>query len=445
MKIFELKIESMSVDSLIPDPRNARTHSPKQIKQLSKSIKTFGFLIPILADQKNNIIAGHARLLAAKELGLEQVPVIRVEHLTVAQQRAYLIADNKLAENAGWDLDILRTELEFLAQIDINVDVDLTGFEIAEIDMILGNGSVSACEEPPLPPVPKAEETITHLGDLWQLGNHRIICGDTQDHTFLNKLMSGATASMVISDPPYNVPIAGHVCGLGKTHHPEFTMASGEMDSASFIEFLQDSFSALADVSRDGALHFYFMDWRHLSEIMTAGDAVFHELINLCVWAKTNGGMGSLYRSQHELIFVFKNGTGPHLNNVALGKFGRYRTNIWMYAGVNAFGKDRDATLAMHPTVKPVQMIADAILDVTAQGDIVLDGFLGSGTTVLAAEQTGRRCYGVEVDPRYVDLTLQRWMAITGEQPVHVDTGQTFIELAELRQQQRSCGVDCVE
>ena len=431
MKDFELIIAWMMVTKLIPNPRNARTHSSKQIKQLARSIKKFGFLIPILIDKDGTVIAGHARLLAAMLLGMEKVPVLQIEHLTEAQQRAYALADNRLAENAGWDENLLRVELEYLSQVDIDIDVDLSGFEIPEIDMIIGNANPPEHDELPVPPLPDPQNTVTMPGDIWYLGPHKIICGDCREVSVIDLLMNNLVAVMIITDPPYNVCIDGHVGGLGKTHHAEFAMASGEMSSDEFIAFLTDSLTQLARVSADGSLHFIFMNWRHMTELLAAGIHVYTVMLNLCVWAKNNGGMGSLYRSQHELVFVFKNGSASHMNNVELGKHGRYRTNLWEYAGANSFGEDRDASLAMHPTVKPLQMIADAILDVTAQGDIVLDGFLGSGTTILAAEQVGRICYGVEYEPRYVDVALRRWMEATGEQAIHAGTGLTFDELAQ--------------
>lgn len=240
---------------------------------------------------------------------------------------------------------------------------------------------------------------------------------------------------MIITDPPYNVPIDGHARGLGKTKHADFAMAYGEMDAEVFTYFLTESLGQLARCSGDGALHYVFIDWRHLYELLSATHKVYDEYINLCIWAKTNGGMGSFYRSQHELIFVFKHGKAPHLNNVQLGEYGRYRTNVWSYPGVNAFGPERDEALTMHPTVKPVQLVADAILDATHRNDIVLDGFLGSGTTLIAAEQTGRIGYGIEIDPRYVDVALQRWMALTGEMPTLALTKQTFDEAAANRSQ----------
>ena len=441
MNDCELAIVQTSPNELVPDPRNARAHSRKQLKQIARSIEAFGFLMPILADQQNNVIAGHARLFAAKELGMEKVPVIQAEHLTEAQKRAYMIADNRLAESASWNEDLLKIELEFLSQVDIDVDVDLTGFEIPEIDMIIGNTDVSASEEPPLPPMSGIDDTVSGTGDVWQLGIHRVVCGDCRERAVIDRLMAGQKASMIITDPPYNVPIAGHVGGLGKTQHREFVMASGELSPEAFQALLVSCFTQFTRVSKDGSLHFVFIDWRHMREILAAGHATYDDLVNLCVWAKTNGGMGSLYRSQHELLFIFKRGSAPHINNVALGKHGRYRTNVWTYAGCNTFGEGRDEALAMHPTVKPLPMIADAILDVTAQGDIVLDGFLGSGTTVLAAEKTGRVCYGVELDPRYVDLVLRRWTDVTGETPVLEKTGQTLDQVTAARSQDVVCEV----
>ena len=294
-----------------------------------------------------------------------------------------------------------------------------------------------AVEEPP-PPPPPPDQTVARPGDLWQLGTHRLICGDCREPAVIDRLMSSASARLAITDPPYNVPVDGHVCGLGKTKHEEFAMASGEMSSEAFIAFLTDSLAQLARASVEGAIHFVFMDWRHMPELLTAGNRVYDTLLNLCVWAKTNGGMGTFYRSQHELVFVYRKGSASHMNNVQLGKHGRYRTNVWSYPGVNAFGADRNEALAMHPTVKPVRLVADAILDVSRRGDVVLDGFVGSGTTILATEQTGRVGYGVEVDPRYVDVTLRRWMQATSEAPIHVDTGQTFEALAAIRNNRTS-------
>lgn len=435
---YEVAVEYRSTDGLVPYARNARTHTRDQIRQVANSIRTFGYINPVIIDEKNMIIAGHARVLAAGEIGLDRIPVIRVDHLSETEKRAYILADNRIAENASWDQDLLRVELEYLARVDIDIDVELTGFSTPDIDIILNPVGEEEVEEAP-PPPPDAECTITRPGDLWQLGPHRVICGDTRDPLVIKRLMDGKSTGMVITDPPYNVAIDGHVCGLGQARHNDFIMASGEMSPPEFIDFLHASLSMMSRSSTDGSLHYIFMDWRHIQELTTAGNRIYNDLVNLCVWVKTNGGMGSFYRSQHELVFVYRKGAASHINNVELGKHGRYRTNVWTCPGVNAFGKDREAALSMHPTVKPVRMIADAILDATRHGDIVLDGFLGSGTTLLAAVQTGRIGYGVELDPRYVDVTLRRWMDVTAEIPVHADSGKNFHELAALRGQNEPC------
>ncbi len=311
---------------------------------------------------------------------------------------------------------------------------------MGEIDILLGAADQPASEDPP-PPPPEPENTVTKIGDVWQLGPHRIVCGDCRDNDVMESLMDSRLAQMVITDPPYNVPINGHVSGLGKNKHDEFAMAAGEMTYEEFIEFLFDALLQMDRVCVEGALQYVFMDWRHQFELLIARQQLQNPLVNLCVWVKTNGGMGSLYRSQHELIFIFKKGSAPHINNVELGAHGRYRTNVWTYPGVNTFGEGRDEALACHPTVKPVAMIADAILDVTNRGDIVLDGFLGSGTALLAAEQTGRVCYGVEIAQGYVDVCLRRWMEVTGDDAVHVPSGHTFDDLRVFRTDPELCEV----
>jgi len=427
-----LTIEYLPTEQLIAYAGNARTHSPKQIQQIANSLRTFGFMNPVLVDAKNQLIAGHGRLLAAKQLGLPRVPVVRFDHLNEAQQRAYALADNKIAENADWDRSLLRVELEFLMTAEIDFDVDLTGFSTPEINLIL-NPAEEALPDVPIPDTPLAEHTVSVPGDLWILGRHRVLCGDCRDATGIARLLDGEQARMVITDPPFNVPVGGHVCGLGKHQHDDFAMASGEMSPAEFTEFLAASLGAMAGGCVDGALLYCCIDWRHLSELHAASAALKLTAINLCTWIKTNAGMGSLYRSQHELVWVFKHGKAPHINNVELGKHGRYRTNVWNYAGQNAFGADRDEALAIHPTVKPVAMIRDAIQDVSHHGDIVLDGFLGSGTTLLAAHQCKRRGYGVEFDPRYVDVAVHRWMTLTGEHAVHAESGLTFEQERERR------------
>ena len=402
-------IEHLPPGDLRPWTRNARTHSKKQVRQIADSIRTFGFTNPVLIDRENTILAGHGRVEAAKLLGLETVPCLRIEHMTPEQKRAYVIADNKLALNAGWDEDLLAEELEALSTLDLDFDVTLTGFSIAEIDSLI------EAKDPEEPGDPADDVLVIEAprrvqpGDVWKLGVHRLICGDALDPGVVGLLMDGQGARMVFSDPPYNVPIEGHVGNSGKMKHREFAMAAGEMSVSEFTTFLCTAFRNMADASLDGSIHYLCMDWRHMGEMLAAGQGVHDELKNLIVWAKDNGGMGSFYRSRHELIFVFKKGTAPHTNTFELGQHGRYRTNVWQYRGVSTIRAGRMEELSLHPTVKPVQMIADAIRDVSGRGEIVLDVFGGSGSTLIAAEKTGRRGYLVEYDPIYCDRILARW------------------------------------
>lgn len=429
--IRDLRIETVSISTLKPYARNPRTHTKKQIRQIAESIQTFGWTNPILVDEEGSMIAGHGRIEAAKLLGIEHVPTIRLENLSEAQKRAYIIADNRLAEIAGWDDDLLAIELQALSEIDLDFDIEIIGFETAEIDVLIAelNGADKKDEADQLPETNETVPPTTMPGDLWLLGRHRLLCADATKAESFTRLMAGEQAQMAFTDPPYNVPIDGHVCGLGAVRHAEFAMAAGEMSEAEFTTFLETVLGQLASHSSDGAIHFVCMDWRHLLELLTAGRRVYDELKNICVWNKTNGGMGSLYRSKHELVAVFKSGHGAHINNVELGMHGRYRTNVWDYAGINTFGKNRDSELAMHPTVKPVALVEDAILDCSRRGDIVLDTFSGSGTTIIAAERSGRRGFGLELDPKYVDATLKRFRDLTGEDPVHADSGLTLSEL----------------
>ena len=430
----QFKIEHCPPGDLKPYARNARTHSKKQIAQIAASIDQFGFNNPVLVDKGGVIIAGHGRVEAAKQLSLETVPVIRLEHLTDAQRRAYIVADNRLAEKAGWDREILAIELQNLMTEDLDFDVAITGFEVPEIDVLLGELDPKPEKADPADRIPPIEDTaVTRLGDIWQIGPHRLICGDATDAETYAQLLDGKKAQMVFTDPPYNVPIDGHVSGLGDVMHREFAMASGEMSEAEFTAFLRSVFANLVDVSIDGAIHFIAMDWRHMGEVLAAGRESYSELKNLCVWSKTNGGMGSLYRSQHELFFVYKAGTAPHINNVELGKHGRYRTNVWSYAGANAFSATRDDDLAMHPTVKPVALAMDAILDCSKRKGVVLDAFGGSGTTLVAAHKTGRHGYAIELDPRYCDVIIRRMKKLTRLKAVLAATGECFDAVTEVR------------
>lgn len=435
MKIAdERRVEWLEPGALKPTARNARTHSRKQILQIARSMDRFGFTSPILIDEYDGVLAGHGRLEAAKERGMETVPCLRVSNLSDAQKRAYLIADNKLAQNAGWDLEILAGELGSLIELDF--DVCVTGFEEAEVDLLLDAAAEASPrpagpeDEHPEPPPP--ESAVTRPCDQWLLGRHALICGDAKDPEVLARLMDGRHADMVFTDPPYNVPISGHVSGLGRTRHREFAEASGEMSPAEFTAFLRASFENLERACKNGAIVFTCMDWRHLREAIAAGDAVFTELKNLCVWRKSNGGMGAFYRSQHEMVLVWKVGDLAHTNNFGLGDKGRYRTNVWAYPGVNSFRAGRMEELALHPTVKPVALVADAIRDVSNRGQVVLDLFGGSGTTLIAAEKTGRLARLLEIDPGYCDVIVRRWERLTGKEATLTETGETF-EAVEAR------------
>jgi DNA modification methylase len=411
--------------------RNARTHSKKQIRQIANSIDRFGFTAPVLVDSDCVILAGHGRVEAAKLLNLKTIPVIAIDHLSDAEKRVYILTDNKTALNAGWDQQILETELSELLGIlpDEGMDLTLTGFGEAEVDgLLLNSGSDRAQpSDENIPEIPA--KPVTQLDDMWEAGKHRIICGDARLAETFKRLMRGKKAIMVFTDPPYNVPIAGHVGGRGRTKHREFAVGVGELSSREFREFLENVLDHCAEYSVNGSIHYVCMDWRHTEELSAAGRAVYSTLKNICVWVKNNAGQGSFYRSQHELVFVFKNGDGEHINTFELGQHGRTRTNVWNYAGVNSFRAGRLDELRMHPTVKPTALVADALRDCSKRGSIVLDAFLGSGTTLIAAEQLGRLAYSIELDPAYVDVAIERWQKMTGRDAVLAGTSLTFDEL----------------
>jgi len=432
---FNLAIVTRQIEALKPDPSNPRRHSKKQIRQIAESVKSFGFVVPVLVDADLNVIAGHGRLLACRERGITEVPTLCLDHLTRAQVRAFTIADNRLTEIATWDDRLLAQQLQELSVLGLDFSLEVTGFEMGEIDLRIASlDEMSTPDADPADAVPEvsAGPPVGKIGDLWLLDRHRVLCGNALDPEAFTALMVEERAAVVFTDPPYNVPIEGHASGLGTIHHRPFPMASGEMDKPAFTAFLGQTCRNLAAFSAGGSLHFICMDWRHLGELLAAGAEAYGELKNVCVWIKDNAGMGSLYRSQHELVFVFKQRGGAHRNNVQLGQFGRNRSNVWHYPGANSFARcgAEGNLLALHPTVKPVALVADAILDCTERGGIVLDAFLGSGTTVIAAERTGRRCYGVELDPVYVDTAIRRWQVLTGGKARHAASGRLFDDLA---------------
>jgi DNA modification methylase len=419
-----------NVAELRPYAGNARTHSRRQIDQIARSIGRFGFTNPVLISGDSEILAGHGRVAAAKKLGWQEVPTLLLDNLGPAERRAYVLADNKLALNAGWDKEILAIELQSL--VDLEFDVELTGFSLAEIDLVIDEARDSdpdAVETPEDRVPPLSGIAISRPGALWNLGRHRLVCGDAREELLYSTLLGNERVDLIFTDPPYNVPIDGNVCGLGNIRHREFAMAAGEMSQEAFKDFLIASLNPAAKQCRDGAIAFVCMDWRHMSEITAAGAQVFDELKNLIVWNKTNGGMGTFYRSKHELIFVFKIGRGEHVNSFGLGQTGRYRTNVWDYPGISSAGANRHADLAMHPTVKPVALVADALRDCSKRGDIVLDQFGGSGTTLIAAEKVGRCARLIEFDPLYCDTIVRRWQAVTGKRAKLASTGECFEDL----------------
>lgn len=423
--ISDNTITCLPLEALAPYKRNAKLHPLKQIRQIANSIRQFGFINPIIIDDKHEIIAGHGRFEAAKLLKLDKVPSIRVEHLSEEEVRAYRLADNQLTLNSGYDDSLLRIELTELSAIELDFDLEITGFETAQIDLLIEGNSNFDDPANILPEIDESSAAITRTGDIWLLGKHRLICGDSTIAETYQSLMQDDKAQMVFTDPPYNVPVDGHVCGSGKVKHREFAMASGEMTEEQFICFLEQFIQHSIASSKDGSLHYIFMDWRHIYELIAAGRTYYSELKNICVWNKDNGGMGSLYRSKHELAAIFKAGTAPHINNVELGKHGRYRTNVWDYRGANSFGRQQD-DLKLHPTVKPVALIMDAIKDCTKRNQVVLDPFAGSGSTLISCEKTQRIARCIELDPLYCDVIIRRWQELTGKKATHAASGQTF-------------------
>src|SRR5262245_19529163 len=429
-----MRIEYTSLRELRAYPNNARTHSRKQIREIAKSIEKFGFCNPVLIDDTKQIIAGHGRVEAARLLGIDAVPTCRLSHLNEADRRAYILADNKLAAKAGWDRERLAIELQGL--IDLEVDIELTGFDMAEVDVLLedareADGRPSGPEDKV--PEPSPGPAVTRAGDIWSLGKHHLLCGDARDQGAYNRLLEGAKAEFVFTDPPYNVAIDGNVCGLGRIRHRDFAMGCGEMSEDEFRAFLQTVFDRLAENTVDGSIHQVCMDWRHIPEMLAAGCRVYGELKNVCVWNKTNAGMGSFYRSKHELVFVWKFGTAPHINNFELGQHGRHRTNVWDYAGVNTMRAGRLEELALHPTVKPVALVADAIKDCARRGGLVLDPFCGSGTILIAAERTGRKARALAIDAAYAGVAVRRRQSYTGKAAVLAGSSETFETIEERR------------
>jgi DNA modification methylase len=434
--LIDIQIEYRAVEELLLDARNPRQHPQRQVNQLADSIREFGFVMPVVVDGDGHVVIGHGRVLAAKKLRMLRIPIVQIRHLSAAQLKALRLADNRLAQHSHWDERLLGESFLELKELEIDFDLSITGFALPEIDLCLQTLHES---ERIAPDDEQLNSTtgvaVCSVGDLWQLGEHRIHCGDATCEAAFDLLMKEERASVVFVDPPYNVPVEGHVSGKGKVQHREFAQGVGELTRDEFITFLTMTCGLLAKHSRDGAIHFVCIDWRHADELLAAGRDVYTELKNIAVWVKSNAGMGSLYRSQHELVFVFKSGKGRHINNIELGKHGRNRSNIWNYDSASVQARKGNNLLALHPTAKPIQLVVDALLDCSHRGDIVLDSFLGSGTTLLSAERAGRICRGIELDPLYIDTAIRRWQNLTGHDAVRSSDGKLFRELEGEKEQ----------
>ncbi|WP_294622068.1 DNA modification methylase [uncultured Roseovarius sp.] len=424
----QLKITYRRTDELKASKHQVRQVKPKHVKRAARSIERFGFCEPVLVNG-DEVVDGHVRLKAALELGLENIPTIDVSHLDDDEIRLVRIALNKIQEQGTWDDFALK--LEFAYQLEINTNLSVTGFDAWEIDAVLEIGEAveggDDGDQVVQLPDPNAS-SVSQTGDLWQLGKHLILCGNARSKPDVTTLVNGKPISMCFTDVPFNVPNKGHV--TSSSHHPEFLEAHGELSSPGYEDFLALTLGHASEALKPGGLLYTFIDWRHTKELSAALERIGLEQIQLCVWVKDHPGMGSFYRSQHELVYVVKKPGAAHCNNIMLGAHGRNRSNVWQFPGATG-GKTDDADdFKSHPTVKPLKLIDEALLDVTGAGDVVLDPFLGSGSTLLAAERMQRRCLGLEISPAYVDLAIRRWQAMTGEEAVHVESGKTYDERA---------------
>jgi DNA modification methylase len=423
------RIVARNISDLKHYGRRTREHPEAQIGLVVQSLKTFGFLEPVLIDELDQVLVGYGRIEAAKRMGWTSVPTIMVSHLTPEQKRAYMITANRTAEKAGWNKEALAQELADLMRLDVEFDLDVTGFTIEEREALVFGQNRSAEAEDDLPAV--QSDTVTRSGDLWVCGDHRLLHGDALDAASYATLLEGEPVQAVFTDPPYNVPTQGHI--TGNAAHGDFVQASGEMSEAEFAAFLVTLMERVVQVLAPGGLVYACMDWRSIAALIEAVGEAGLKLLNLIVWAKTQAAMGSMYRSQHELIALASKSGGPHLNNIQLGRYGRNRSNVWTYDGVNGFGADKARLRALHPTVKSAALVRDALLDCTRPADLVCDPFSGSSTTMIACETVGRRARMMELDPKYVDVGVRRWQDFTGRDAVHAITGETFAQTARGR------------
>lgn len=423
-----LRVEYLPIDALQPADRRVRKSTASQNAKVELSLRQFGVCSPILIDGDRRIVHGHVVWETARRLGLETIPAVRIGHLNQAERRALAIALNRLGETGEWDVEALKVEFDEL--IELEVDVIATGFDLAEVDALLLEDDADEPEADDVPMV--SESQVSQLGDLWLMGEHRLLQGDARDREVYARLITeGQGVRLALTDVPFNVPIRGHC--TGQAHHREFAIAHGELSREEFDAFNKDWMRPASSVLVDGGLLATFIDWRSVDLILSAGRELGLDLLNIVVWAKSNAGQGSLWRSQHEMLPVFKKGGAPHVNHVELGRWGRYRSNVWTYPGASTLGSDAREGLAVHPTVKPRALLEDALLDITNRGDVVLDCFLGSGSTLLAAEATGRVCRAIEIDGRYCDVALARWQQMTGREAILEETGETHAEVARRR------------
>jgi DNA modification methylase len=429
----QLQISWVAPSSLTLYNRRARRHLKKKLTKLRRAIAEFGWTEPLIIDEIGMVRCGAARLTVAIEDGIDLVPVVRIEHMTEAQKRAYILASNRLAEEAHWDPALVREE--FSGLIELGYDVELTAFDTVEIDMALSFDEGAASEDDSVELPDEAAKLVSRPGDLWHIAEQRALCGDARDRSAFERLMGDDRAQLVFTDPPYGCAIAGNVSGLGRVRHDDFLMGAGEQSLPEFAQtLLRPAFRNTAAYAQTAAIAFICTDWRALPHMQDAAQGLFAELKNLIVFAKTNAGMGTFYRSAHELILAYKVSAGKHINNFGLGER-RHRSNLWTYAGANTFRKGRLVDLAEHSTVKPKRLVADALLDCSKPGGIVLDPFLGSGTTLVACAMTGRIGRGIEIDPKYMDVILRRVAEATGREPL-LDGVRPFSEVKAEREQE---------
>lgn len=423
----ELKIVDLPLDALRQPRSRLHRDNEAHVLEVMANIEAFAVSAPILITGDREIIDGRFVVEAARRLGLDSLPCVVIDHLNEEEVRLLRLALNRLPQKAAWDFEALQ--LEFAELIELGAPVELSGFSLPEIDQILLDDEEEAPEAAELEPDPEAP-VVARLGDLWILGDHRLICGDARDPDVYQRLLEGTAVRFLLTDMPYNVKIRGHVTS---GDHAEFPMASGEMSDAEFRTFIREWMGEAKRHIVDGGMLATFIDWRGIEATLAVGRELDMDLLNLVVWAKTNAGMGSLWRSSYELLPVFKVGKAPHVNNVELGKNGRWRSNLWTAPGASSLGSEARAGLKLHPTVKPVPLLVDALLDVTHRGEVVLDPFSGSGSALMAAEQTGRLACGIELDPRYIDVTVRRWQDATGDRAILAETGDSFEQVAAQR------------